>query len=313
MKIGNKKPVFVTGATGYIAGELIPNLLEEGYAVRAFVRSPEKLQNRPWNNHPNVEIKTGDMLEAESLKRASAGCGAAYYLVHSMRPGQKDFREADKKAARNMRAAAEENKLERIIYLGALGEKIPELSPHLKSRAEVAEILQSGKVPVTVLRAAMIIGAGSASFEILKYLVNRLPIMITPRWLSTPNQPIAVSNVVCYLTECLKKKETAGQSYDIGGSEVVTYRRLMEIYAEEAGLRKRLIIPVPVLTPRLSSYWINLVTPISASIARPLAEGLRNPVICKDNRIREIIPQKLLNCREAVSLALKPAAAEPPA
>lgn len=187
---------------------------------------------------------------------------------------------------------------------GGLGIEDERLSKHLKSRHEVAEILKAGPVPVTVFRAAMIIGSGSVSFEILRYLVDRLPIMITPRWVTTPNQPIAIRNVIEYLFRCIEIDETMGQTYDIGGKEVLSYLQLMQIYAEVAGLRKRIFIPVPVLTPRLSSIWIHVVTPIPSYIARPLAEGLKNPVVCKDNRIVAIIPQDLLDCREAIRRAL---------
>ncbi len=298
------KLILVTGATGYIGGRLIPELLKRGWRVRAAARSLEKLKARSWASHPSLEFVQADLFDLPSMKRACAGCSAAFYLVHSMNPSQKDFADADRKASRNMVEAAEEAGLDRILYLGGLGEDQPDLSEHLRSRTEVAKILQSGKVPVTVLRAAMIIGSGSASFEILRYLVDRLPMMVTPRWVDTPSQPIGIRNVIEYLTACLECQETSGQSFDIGGPEVITYRKLMEIYAQEAGLSKRWIVPVPVLTPRLSSYWIHLVTPIPASLARPLAEGLRNPVICHDNRILTMIPQNLLTCREAVHLAL---------
>jgi uncharacterized protein YbjT (DUF2867 family)/uncharacterized protein YndB with AHSA1/START domain len=223
-----------------------------------------------------------------------------------MTAAARDFPEADRQAARNMARAAAEAGLDRIIYLGGLGgADDPNLSEHLRSRHEVAWILQSGPVPTTFLRAAMILGSGGAAFEILRYLVDRLPVMLTPRWVHTPVQPIAIRNVLTYLTGCLKQDETRGQTFDIGGPEVVTYRQLMDIYAEEAHLRRRLVIPVPVLTPRLSSYWIHLVTPIPASLAQPLAEGLANPVVCLDNRIRDLIPQELLNCRQTIRLALQ--------
>lgn len=294
----------MTGATGYIGGRLIPKLLERGYHVRAMARSKSKAQTRSWSQNPNVEVVAADIFNLKSIEAAGQGCFAAYYLVHSMMPGQKDFRLADKMAAENMRLAAQACGLKRIIYLGGLGEEGAGLSEHLKSRAEVAQVLRSGSVPVTILRAAMIIGSGSASFEILRYLVDRLPIMITPRWLQTLNQPIAVSNVLEYLIGLLDHDETAGQTYDIGGSDILTYHQLMAIYAEEAGLPRRVVVPIPVLTPRLSSYWIHLVTPVPAAIARPLAEGLKNPVICRDDRIRNIIVQDLLSCREAIRRAL---------
>ena len=299
-----KRPLLVLGAAGYVGKRLVPHLLDAGYRVRAAVRSTAKLKTSFYSGHPLNEFVSCDVLEPSSLEKACQGCSAAYYLVHSMSPGQKDFAETDRKAAANMVKAAEEAGLERIIYLAGLGEEGKDLSKHLRSRREVEGILKNGKVPATILRAAMIIGAGSASFEILRYLVDRLPMMITPRWVSTESQPIAIRNVLHYLTESLRVPETTGQTLDIGGNEILTYRKLMEIYAEEAKLPKRFVIPVPVLTPRLSSYWIHLVTPIHASIARPLAEGLRNKVIVKDARILDFIPQRLLTAREAVHLAL---------
>ena len=300
------KPVLVTGSTGYVGGRLVPKLLESGCRVRALGRSIAKLQARPWANHPLVELAAGDVLDYESLLKAAAGCRAAFYLVHSMGADPKGFTQTDRTAAQNMARAAAAAGLEHIIYLGGLGNtEDPLLSKHLRSRQEVAQILQSGPVPATFLRAAMILGSGSASFEILRYLVDRLPVMLTPRWVHNPVQPIAIRNVLNYLQGCLEHEETRGQTFDIGGPEVVTYRQLFDIYAEEAHLRRRLIIPVPVLTPTLSSYWIHLITPVPAGIARPLAEGLRNPVICKDNRIRALIPQELLDCRQTIRLALE--------
>jgi uncharacterized protein YbjT (DUF2867 family) len=299
------KPIAVLGATGYIGSRLVPRLLEAGWPVRAIGRNPKKLEGRPWANDQNVEVASCDVFDPVSLEAALGGCQVAYYLVHSMNPKVGDFASADRQAAQNMVTAAEKVDLQRIIYLGGLGEDSPELSHHLQSRHEVGEILRGGVVPVTVFRAAMIIGSGSASFEILRYLVERLPVMVTPRWVGTPCQPIAVRNVLHYLVACLKSTETAGEVFDIGTPDVMTYRDLMRIYAEEAGLPKRLIIPVPVLTPRLSSYWIHLVTPVPAALARPLAEGLRNPVLCQDRRIRDLLPQDLFDCRTSIRLALE--------
>jgi uncharacterized protein YbjT (DUF2867 family) len=252
-----------------------------------------------------VELVYGDVLDGESLKKAASGCWAAYYLVHSMIAQKEKFVEADRRAARHMAEAAAAAGLERMIYLGGLAEaKQGSLSKHLKSRIEVADILQSGPVPTTDLRAPMILGSGSASFEILRYLVERLPAMITPRWVRSLNQPIAIRDVIAYLVGCLDCEETVGETFDIGGPDILTYRDLLEIYAEEAGLRKRIIIPVPVLTPTLSAYWIRFISPVPTSIALPLTEGLTSDAVCTENRVQSIIPHKLLSCREAIRLAL---------
>ncbi|MBW2449695.1 MAG: SDR family oxidoreductase, partial [Deltaproteobacteria bacterium] len=301
----DNKPILVAGSTGYVGGRLIPALLDEGCTVRAMGRSLEKLACRPWGHHPKVELVKGDVLDRESLEKALSGCGVAYYLVHSMIAQKHKFVEADRRAARNMVSASESAGIDRIIYLGGLAEKKNGvLSKHLLSRIEVADILQSGKVPVTDLRAPMILGSGSASFEILRYLVERLPLMITPRWVRSLNQPIAIRNVVKYLVGCLEHDETIGQTYDIGGPDVLAYRDLLDIYAQEAKLPKRWVIPVPVLTPTLSAYWIHLISPVPHSIALPLTEGLSSNAVCSDKRIQTIIPQKLLSPREAIRTAL---------
>lgn len=300
------QPILVAGATGYVGGRLIPALLEAGYRVRAMGRSLEKLGCRPWSRHEQIELVQGDVLDKASLTKAARGCRAAFYLVHSMIAQKEKFAEADRQAARNMVDSAAAEDLKRIIYLGGLAEaQDTSLSKHLQSRIEVAQILQSGPVPTTDLRAPMILGSGSASFEILRYLVEHLPVMTTPRWVFSLNQPIAIRNVVHYLVECLAHDETIGQTFDIGGPDVLTYRKLLDIYAEEAHLRKRWIIPVPVLTPTLSAYWIHLISPVPASIALPLTEGLTSAAVCTENRIQSIIPQKLLSCREAIRLALE--------
>jgi uncharacterized protein YbjT (DUF2867 family) len=246
-----------------------------------------------------------DIFDEAQVAEALRDCKVAYYLIHSMNPDHRDFSEADKQAAAIFIRVAEHCHLEQIIYLGGLGEDIPSLSKHLRSRSEVGIILSSGKVPVTTLRAAMIIGSGSASFEILRYLVERLPVMITPKWVYTPTQPIAIRNVLHYLTGCVNNPQTLGKTFDIGGPDRLTYKELMAIYAEEAGLAKRLVIPVPFFTPGLSSYWIHFITPVGAAIARPLAEGLKNPTVCREDAIQEIIPQPLVSCREAIQLALE--------
>ncbi len=296
--------IFVTGATGYVGGRLAPRLLEAGYRVRCLTRSAEKLRSRPWADHPRLEIIEGGVT-SEALAPGLRGCAAAYYLVHSMMAAGAAYRAEDRALASAFAEAAAAAGVKRIIYLGGLGETGPNLSQHLASRREVEMALASTGVPVTSLRAAMIIGSGSASFEILRYLVERLPIMVTPRWVSTECQPIAIRNVLRYLEMCLETPATVGQTLDIGGADVRTYAELMQEMAASLQLPKRLIIPVPLLTPRLSSLWIHLVTPLSHRIARPLAEGLRNRVVCRDDRASRLMPQKLFTAREAIDLALQ--------
>ncbi len=295
--------IAVTGATGYIGGRLVPRLLDAGYTVHCLVRSSRKLQDRPWSDHPNLVVIQLDLSDEKALLDALKGCAVAYYLVHSMVSAGSDYAERDLHLASVFANTAKQAGVERIIYLGGLGETGAGLSEHLTSRRAVEKALIDSGVPVTSLRAAMIIGSGSASFEILRYLVQRLPMMITPKWVSTPCQPIAVRNVLGYLTGVLEHPETAGRVFDIGGPEVLTYLQIMNIMAEELHLRRRIIIPVPVLTPLLSSYWIHLVTPLSHDIARPLAEGLKNPVVARDDSITKIIPQELLAVRQAIAAA----------
>lgn len=293
--------ILVTGATGYVGGRLVPRLLEKGYTVRATSRSLAKMQARYWAKE--VELVPSDALNFASLVNALRGCDVAFYLVHSMVREQQDFAKADKEAAENFVRAAKETGLKRIIYLGGLGTG-ETLSKHLKSRKEVADIFMQSGIPTTVLRAAMIIGAGSASFEILRYLVDRLPFMVTPRWVQSSVQPISIVNVLTYLIGSLDHKEMNGHTYDIGGPEVTTYEKLMQTYAQEMGLPKRKLLRLRVLTPWLSSHWIGLVTPLPPQLGKPLAEGLANDVICLENNITKLIPQKLLNCQEAIRRAL---------
>lgn len=304
-KTSEPQCIAITGATGYIGGRLAPRLLDSGYSIRCLVRTPEKLQSREWVKDSRVEIRQSDLENPESLARNLEGCDAAFYLVHSMSSAGAEYAQQDRRLASIFADAARKAGVGRIIYLGGLGETGAALSEHLSSRREVEQALASAGVPVTVLRAAMIIGSGSASFEILRYLVERLPVMITPKWVSTQCQPIAVQNVIQYLIGTLSRPEMAGGIFDIGGPDVMCYRDIMRIMAEELGLRRRWIIPVPVLTPRISSYWIHLITPLSHKIARPLAEGLKNPVVCRDNRITQQIPQALLSVREAIRAALR--------
>jgi len=296
--------IFITGATGYIGGRLAPRLLEHGYAVRCLARSRDKLRSRPWARDERVEVVEGDAGDEVGLTRAMRGCAAAYFLVHSMDAAGPEYRARDRAMAHAFGRAAAAADVPRIIYLGGLGETGPGLSEHLSSRREVETALEEGGVPVTVLRAAMIIGSGSASFEILRYLVERLPIMITPKWVSTESQPIAVRDVLFYLVAVLGNSSTTGKTLDIGGPDIWSYAKLMREMASVLHLPRRVVVPVPVLTPRLSSLWIHLVTPLAASIARPLAEGLRNRVVCRNDEATRLIPHQCLSIRQAMDAAI---------
>jgi uncharacterized protein YbjT (DUF2867 family) len=306
--------VLLTGATGFIGGRLLAALDAAGAAVRCLVRPGEKLVvRRPLARLP--EVATGDLLDADSLAFALEGTAAAYYLVHSL--GGRTIGEAaalaerDRRAARNFIAAAEAAGVERIVYLGALGEAREGVPGHLAARREIADILQgSTRVATTVLRAAVIVGAGGASFEILRHLVERLPVMAVPPWIGTRCQPIAVDDVTAYLTGCLRAPATAGGSFEIGGPEVLTYRDLMAIYARVRCLH-RLVLPLPVISPRLSAHWINLVTPVPAGVVFPLVEGLRHEAVCRDDRIRELVPLPLATMDEAIAAALAEEAGGP--
>ena len=296
--------VAVTGATGYIGGRLVARLLAAGYRVRCLVRSPKKLRDRPFAADDRVEVVTSDLEDVGATTRALRGCRVAYFLVHSMLAAGRSYAEADRRIAGAFASAASAADLAQIVYLGGLGETGAGLSEHLNSRRDVEAELASGDVPVTVLRAAMIIGAGSASFEILRYLVERLPLMVTPRWVTTRCQPIAVQDVLLYLVACLEQPATIGQTLDIGGPEVVTYKEVILLTADALKLPRRWILPVPILTPRLSSLWIHLVTPISSKIARPLAEGLRNEVICRNDHAVKLMPHERRSVKQSIEDAV---------
>jgi uncharacterized protein YbjT (DUF2867 family) len=278
--------ILVTGATGYVGGQLVPRLLEQGLKVRVLVRDRKKPENLAWISR--VQVAVGDILEPDTLESALSGVDAAYYLIHSMTAGA-DFAERDIAAARNFGHAAKSAGVKRIIYLGGLGAESADLSEHLRSRQKTGDALRSSGVCVTEFRAAIIVGAGSISFEMIRYLTERIPVMICPRWVRTRVQPIAIEDVISYLVASLKETRSADRIIEIGGTDVLTYGDLMKGYARVRGLR-RLLLHVPVLTPRLSSYWVHWVTPVSAAYARPLIEGLRSEVIVKDNSARNLFP-----------------------
>ena len=286
--------VLVTGATGYIGGRLVPSLLVANHSIRCLVRDPTKLAQEAWRDQ--VEVVQGDLLDPDTLEDALAGCDAAYYLVHSMDGGE-DFQDRDRRAAVNFRDAAAAAELDRIVYLGGLGAGA--------SRQEVGGLLAAGPVPVTEVRAAVIIGSASVSFEMMRYLTEVLPVMVTPKWVRTRCQPIAISNVLEILVAALARGDSVDHVWEIGGPDQLTYEEMMRVYAEEAGLPRRVIIPVPVLSPQLSRHWIGLVTPLPTGVAKPLVNSLRNEVTVEDNTMAEQLSSGLIPFREAVQAALQ--------
>lgn len=298
------RTALVTGATGYIGGRLVPELLKAGYHVRALARHPERLADRPWR--ADVEVVEGDAGEPGDLERALDGVDVAYYLIHAIGTG-KGFADRDRRTARNFANAAAASGVGRLVYLGGLYPEGEKLSSHLGSRKEVGDILLSSGVPTTVLRAAVIIGSGSASFEMLRYLTDRLPVMVTPRWLDTRIQPIAVRDVLRYLVAVASLPDSSNRPFDIGGPDVLTYRDMMQRYAAATGLARRRIVALPLLTPSLSSHWVGLVTPVPNSIARPLVDSLIHEVICKEQDIDHYVDvprSSLTGFDRAVELAL---------
>lgn len=293
--------ILVTGATGYIGGRLVPCLLDDGHHVRCFVRDPRRLATRSWAGH--VEMVQGDVLKPETLPTALEGVDVAYYLIHSLSAGEDEFAERDRRAADNFAKAAAEAGVQRIIYLGGIEPKSDKLSQHMKSRLETGARLRAGSVPVTEFQAAVIVGSGSLSFELIRYLTERLPVLITPQWVRTPTQPIAIRNVLQYLTQALSVPESTGQIIEIGGEDVLTYGDMFRIYAQVRGLN-RILLDVPVLTPRLSSHWVGLVTPVTNKIARPLIEGLDNEAVVHDDTAQQLFDIDLLSYEAAVRLAL---------
>ena len=272
--------VVVTGATGYVGGRLVPQLLARGHTVRCVARRPEELSDRLWKDQ--VEIIQADLSRSDEVEFALKGATAAYYLLHSMSSSD-DFAEVESAMAEQFALTAESEGLRQIIYLGGLGHDGDDKSDHLSSRHRVGRLLASGKTPVTELRAAVIIGSGSASFEMLRSLVEVLPVMVVPKWVSqTLCQPVGITDVLDDLVHVLERPEFYGKTIDIGGPDVVTYQDMMHAYARVAGLRRRRIVPVPVLTPRLSSHWVNLVSPLPIQLARPLIDSLTSDVVVTD-------------------------------
>ena len=284
--------VAVFGATGTIGNALLP-LLARRHDVVAVSRQPHESNGIDW--------AVADATDGRAVRRALDGVEVAYYLVHSL--GASDFEERDLLAARTVAQAAEQEGVRQLVYLGGLGDDSPDLSPHLRSRLETANQLAAGSVPVTTLRAAIVVGPGSAGFETIVALVDRLPAMVCPRWVGVQTQPIALADVVRYLEGVCGEDRTRGESFDVGGPEVMTYREMIERIARLRG-KRRLIVEIPALTPRLSSYWLHLVTPVKASVARPLIEGLRNPTVAADDRLRDLVQFELTPFDDAARTAL---------
>lgn len=299
-----KKRCLVTGATGYIGGRLVPELLAAGYTVRVLARHPERLRDLPWAQQ--VEVAVGDANDPVALRAALTDVDVAYYLIHSLGTGA-DFDDLERKTAQCFADAAFDRQVGRIVYLGGLAHD-ENLSPHLRSRAEVADILLNSGVPTAALGAAVIIGSGSLSFEMLRYLTERLPVMVTPRWVRTRIQPISIRDVLRYLVGCAELPAEVNRSFDIGGPNVLTYEKMMHRFAAVSGLKRRVILPINLLQPELSARWVGLITPVPSLIARPLVQSLRNEVVCAEQDIKNYIPDPeggLLSFDDSVRLAIK--------
>ena len=296
--------VLVTGATGYIGGRLVRELVDHGYRVRVLVRNASRLRDHPWID--DVETVDGDALNPSDLERALESVDVAFYLLHALNQ-PRGFEEQERLLAELFGEAARSAGVSRIVYLGGMVDATTELSPHLRSRRMTGDVLRASGVPVVELRAGIVIGSGSASFEMLRYLTERLPIMTTPKWVNSRTQPIAVRDVLRYLVGAVALEPSVHGEFDIGGPDVITYRDMMQTYARVAGLSPRIIIPIPVLTPRLSSGWVGLVTPVPYRLARRLVASLKNEVVARDDSIRRLIPDAadgLTSLDRAIELAL---------
>ena len=296
----NQQLILLTGASGYVGGRLLPLLIRQGWHVRCLVRNPDAA---PSLSGDSVQVVKGDVLDRQSLDPALGGVTTAYYLVHLM-ASSGEFQKKDRQAAQNFATAAKNAGLKRIIYLGGLGDDSdPKLSVHLQSRHEVGAILRKSGAQVIEFRASVIIGAGSLSFEMIGSLTNRLPVMICPRWLATPTQPIAIDDVLAYLLAALELPAGQNRVFEIGGPDVTTYGNLIREYARQEGLR-RWLISVPLLTPYLSSLWLGLVTPASAEVGRHLIEGLKNPTVVTNTQALDTFPIRPIGIREAMQRAI---------
>jgi uncharacterized protein YbjT (DUF2867 family) len=302
--------ILLTGGSGYVGGRLIPLLEQRRATLLCLARDSERMRSRVL---PSTEVVRGDVLDRPSLDAALRDVHTAYYLVHLMSgSGSKDFEREDRQAAKNFAGAAREAGVRRLVYLGGLGDDTdPKLSPHLRSRHEVGEILRDSGVETVEFRASMVIGAGSLSFELMKSLTDRLPAMLCPRWLTTPTQPIAVDDVLSYLLAALDLPPGESRIFEIGGTDVSTYGDLIREYARQKGLR-RWLISVPVLTPYLSGLWLALVTPASFEVGRHLIEGLKNPTVVRDRSALDVFPIRPLGVREAIRKAIAEAGASDP-
>ncbi len=292
--------ILVTGASGYIGGRLVPELLARGYNVRAMVRGNPEVYMDLW---PETEVVCADALNVDQLNGALEDIDTAYYLIHSLQLGLKEFEIADISAARNFGNAAENKGVNKIIYLGGLGDKRSSLSSHLRNRNEVADELIKSNIPVTILRAAIIIGSGSASYEIILHLIKRLPVIITPRWTKNRCQPIAIRDVIKYLVGVLEAPETSGKYFDIGGNEVLTYKEMMRVLADILN-KKTIFFSSPFLMPTLYAYLASLITPVPNAITRCLMEGLKNEVICQNDLIKKYISFEHLSYNESIIRAM---------